>query len=130
MLFRSSEANGVWVKELLNYYDDRSFMKNNNELDTTSNTFIITQMMKEKGFIMNNSFQDKKGYVCFYPNDFFCPKSYKTGKIELTENSYCIHHFAKSWIPFYQKWKNIAKMKFMYWFGVKNIQSIIDFIKK
>ena len=126
----ASVPNGTWINELLNYYENRSFIKPDGSLDTTSNTFIITQMMIEKGFIMNNSIQDLEGYVCFYPNDFFCPKSYKTGKIELTNNSYCIHHFAKSWIPFHIKWKNILKMKLMNVFGPRRIQKMIDFLIK
>jgi len=31
-----------------------------------------------------------------FPKDYFCPKS-RTGIITLTENTYCIHHFAASW---------------------------------
>ena len=126
----ASEKEGVWVTEMLEYYNGRSFIKGNGELDTVSNTFIITQIMKEKGFVMNNSFQEIEDYVSFYPNDYFCPKSYKTGRIELTNNSYTIHHFAKSWIPKSKRWKNIAKMKVMNLFGAERVQRIIDRIKQ
>lgn len=126
----ASEKNGTWVTELLRYYDNRSFIKENGEFDTVSNTFIITQIMKDKGFKMNNSFQEISCYVAFYPNEFFCPKSYKTGKIELTKNSFCIHHFAKSWIPLKKRWRNIVKMKAMNIFGYKRIQFLIDLVKK
>jgi len=125
----ASEKNGKWVTELLAYYNNKSFIKENGELDTESNTSIITKIMKTKGFIMNNSFQEIEDYVTFYPNDYFCPKSYKTGQIELTENSYCIHHFAKSWIPFKSKWRNIIKMKIMNIVGHKNLNKVIDLIK-
>lgn len=126
----ASEADGKWVTELLSYYNERSFIKPENTFDTVSNTFIITKMMVEKGFIMNNSFQEKDNYVSFYPNEYFCPKSYKTGKIELTKNSFCIHHFAKSWIPLKYKWRNIIKMKVMNWIGPQKVQFLIDLIKK
>lgn len=126
----ASEKGGQWVKELLAYYDNKPFVKEDGTLETTSNTYIITQMMKEKGFVMNNKFQEIEGYVTFYPNDYFCPKSYVTGNIDLTKNTYCIHHFAKSWIPFHKKWRNILKMKAMNIFGYKNIQFFIDIIKK
>lgn len=126
----ASEKGSVWATEMLAYYNNRSFVKENGALDTISNTYIITQLMKKKGFKMNNTFQEIEGYVTFYPNDYFCPKSYKTGNIELTENSYCIHHFAKSWIPFRKKWQNILKMKVMRLFGAKNVQKLIDALKK
>lgn len=126
----ASVKDGAWVTELLKYYDNKLFLNLDGRMETTSNTFIITQMMKEKGFIMNNSFQEIKSYVTFYPNDYFCPKSYKTGALELTNNSYCIHHFAKSWIPKDKRYRNIIKMKLMNLFGDKTIQKIIDIVKK
>lgn len=126
----ASESNGIWVSELLDYYTDRSFIRLDGSFDMVSNTYIITQLMLEKGFVMNNKLQEIDNYVTFYPNDFFCPKSYKTGKIELTSNSCCIHHFAKSWIPFHLKWKNIIKMKLMAIFGFKRVQFLVDLYKK
>ena len=126
----ASEKNGAWATEMLAYYDNRPFIKSDGTLDTVSNTFIITQLMREKGFKMNNTLQEIPGYVAFYPNEYFCPKSYKTGNIDLTANSYCIHHFAKSWIPAKKRWRNIAKMKVMNIFGHQNIQKIIDLIKR
>jgi len=126
----ASEKDGEWVTELLEYYDNKPFVNADGTLETTSNTVIITNMMLKKGFVMNNSFQEIKDYVAFYPNDYFCPKSYKTGNIDLTENSYCIHHFAKSWIPMKKKWRNVLKMKAMNFFGYKNIQKAIDIIKR
>lgn len=126
----ASEKNGTWVKELLAYYDNKPFVNADGSMETTSNTFIITQMMKQKGFKMTNSFQEIEGYVAFYPNDYFCPKSYKTGRIELTKNSACIHHFAKSWIPAGKRFRNIAKMKVMNIVGPKPVQFVINLIKR
>ncbi|WP_339837906.1 glycosyltransferase [uncultured Flavobacterium sp.] len=126
----ASVKGSSWSTELLEYYHNKPFVNQDGTLETTSNTFIITQIMKEKGFVMNNTIQKIDGYVSFYTNDYFCPKSYKTGLIELTPNTYCIHHFAKSWIPLKHKWRNIVKMKLMNIIGYKNIQKIIDLIKK
>lgn len=126
----ASEKGSKWASDLLSYYDNRSFIKENGELDIQSNTYIITEMMKEKGFVMNNKFQEIDGYVAFYPNDYFCPKSYKTGSIDLTKNSYCIHHFAKSWIPLKYKWRNIIKLKVIKLFGYNNIERVISILKK
>jgi len=126
----ASEKGGQWVTELLEYYDNRPFINADGSFEMESNTIIITKMMVEKGFVMSNTFQEKEGYVAFYPNDYFCPKSYKTGNIELTANSYCIHHFAKSWVPMKKKWKNVLKLKVMAIFGYKNVQKIIDAVKK
>ena len=126
----ASEKGNPWVSELLEYYDNLSFHNEDGTFKTTSNTYIITQMMKEKGFVMNNTFQEIKGYVTFYPKDYFSPKSYKTGKIEATENSHTIHHFAKSWIPPSRRFRNTLKIKAMNIFGHNTVQKVIDLIKK
>lgn len=125
-----SEKDGRWVNELLSYYTNLPLKVNGSVSDFIPNTLIITKMMIAKGFVMNNSFQEIKDYVTFYPNDYFCPKSYKTGMIKLTGNSYCIHHFAKSWIRIDRRLRNIIKMKLMNIFGFRKIQKLIDIVKK
>ena len=125
----ASVKNSQWATDMLKYYNNRPFVKEDNSLDTLANTFIITKLMQEKGLIINNNYQEIKDYIVFYPNDYFCPKSYKTGQIELTVNSYCIHHFASSWLSKKQKFLNKTKIFLMRIFGFNNIQSIIDFCR-
>lgn len=95
----ASEKGGVWVADLLKDYDNRHFVKEDGSLDTTTNTFLITQTTLKYGLVLNNSFQDIKGVVTLYPSDYFCPKDHTDGLIKLTDNSVCIHHFAGSWLP-------------------------------
>ena len=53
--------------------------------------------MLKVGLKQNNKFQIINDYLYIYPKDYFCPKSYKTNEINITENTFCIHHFAGSW---------------------------------
>ncbi|OPC34855.1 glycosyltransferase family 32 protein [Elizabethkingia miricola] len=93
-----SIRGGQWVSDLLEYYENRSFFLADGGQDVTTNTHIITEFMKqEKGLIMNNTFQKIENYCTIYPSDYFCPKSWKTMDINITSNTYCIHHFAASW---------------------------------
>lgn len=92
----ASEKNGAWATEMYNYYKDKHFVNSDGTLDLTTNVTIITNLMKEK-IIFNNTFQEVVDFICFYPSDVFCPKSHKTGKITITNNTLCIHHFAGSW---------------------------------
>ena len=86
--------------------------------------------MKKKGFILNNTLQKKENYITFYPSDFFCPKDYNTGKIKLTKNSYCVHHFSKSWQPHKQKIK-IALVRILYnILGKKLMNKLVIFKSK
>lgn len=92
----ASEKHSKWIKRLLDYYDGRHFVING-KIDYTTNVLIITDITKKYyGLKQNNKYQDM-GDVVMYPNDYFCPKDHINGEIYLTENSYCIHHFAGSW---------------------------------
>ena len=69
-------------------------------------------------------------FLIMLPKDFFCAKNQGTGVIETTNNTYCIHHFAMSWVPksnllFLSNFKR-ALIKI---FGVKVISKFIDLMQ-
>lgn len=124
----ASERNGLWVSDLLAYYDDRSFYLSDGSPDMTTNTEVITQFMKGKGLILHNSLQEIKNYCTFYPSEYFCPKSWKTKEINITANTYCIHHFAGSWLPAKKWWnKNEFLLKLL---GPKKFERLVAFYGK
>lgn len=93
----ASEKGGTWVKKLLDEYTDLHFIQKDGSLDTTTNVVRITNLTeKEYGLKRVSSYQDL-GDVTLYPHEYFCPKDWQTGKINLTENTYAIHHFKGSW---------------------------------
>lgn len=107
----ASEKGNKWIKDLLDEYDNLSFIKKDGTMDLTTNVIRITNKTKEKyNLIPNDTFQDL-GEVVFYPHDYFCPKDWETGKIFLTENTYTIHHFNGSWHTKKEK-KQINKKKY------------------
>ncbi len=59
---------------------------------------LRTQVLKEHGLRLDGSRQNVDGME-IYPIDFFCPKNYKTGRIQITPNTMSIHHFEASWHP-------------------------------
>lgn len=93
----ASEKNGAWCAEQLRYYDNAVFINADGAMNTTTNTETITNSMKAKGLRMDNTYQELPGLIAFYPSDYFCPKSWKTGEIHLTERTHTIHHFSASW---------------------------------
>ena len=83
-------------KEFLDYYKDKKFINEDGSLDTTTNVAIITGVVSNYGLIKDNSMQTIKGFK-LYPNDYFCPKDFSTGKITITPNTVAVHHFNASW---------------------------------
>lgn len=112
----ASEKNGSWVKDQLTYYENKNFILPDGSLDLTTNVQIISKRMSENGFVVENGYQIYKDCMHVFPKDYFCPKN-RVGKIELTENSYCIHHFNGSWMS--------PKLKFKKFFYHKILGSFI-----
>lgn len=101
----ASEKDGVWAREELKYYDDHHFIRPDGAPDLTTNVEIITNSLVSRGFQLNNEYQDFKGIIHMYPTEYFCPKRPGDAFINVTENTYTIHHFDGSWMPPKQKFK-------------------------
>lgn len=101
----AAEKGNAWIKDLLDEYNDLKFVKDDGSFDLKPNTNRITELSLEKyGLKLNNEYQDlKDGIVTIYPYEYFCPKSVETYQINLTDNSYTIHHFSGSWLPEIEK---------------------------
>lgn len=93
----ASEPNQKAIGDLLKDYDGRHFVNDKGELDLSTNVEAITRYFTDNGMLMNNQKQTVNGFT-MYPYDYFCPKNSRTLKIEVTENSYTIHHFAGTWL--------------------------------
>ena len=124
-----SEKHAEWLKDCLSYYKNRPFIKNDGSFDTKVLPTIVEDELRNHGYDLVNcsSLTEAKMIenthkIPVFPCEYFSPKSYKTGKIEVTDNSYSIHHFAGSWleVPKYEE----IETKFWKLFGLKNLNII------
>lgn len=100
-----SVKNSEWISDLLASYRDRSFYKADGSLDVKPITEMITGFLgREKDVLANNTYQKIDNYCTIYPSEYFYPKSWKTLKMNITPNTYCIHHFAGSWLDKEYTW--------------------------
>ena len=68
-----AKKGNVWIKSLLEYYDDKTFVKDNGELDLKPNTEIITELsVKEFSFNIGDS-KIERGNVSLFPSVYFSP---------------------------------------------------------
>lgn len=75
-------------QEMLAVYDDMQ--------DYVESPKLRTEVLLRHGLRPDGTYQRLDGME-IYPMDYFCPKSWATGKIKITDNTYSIHHFAASW---------------------------------
>lgn len=106
----ASMPNHPMIGELLKEYDDIHFALGNGHIDLTTNVERITKTFLKYGLVLDNTKQTINGFTLL-PKDYLCPKSYVDGKINLTNNTLTIHHFAGSWYTPKEKFKqNVAKL--------------------
>jgi len=106
----AAQKGNVWIKELLKYYDKATFIKSNGKLNLTTNVITITKDTKKlyPKLKLNNTEQHFE-HVSFYPSEYFCPFNCDTRSLNLTPNTFAIHHFVASWSP-----KNYSNSKIKY----------------
>lgn len=92
-----SNKNNKIIKEIMEYYD----LKMNNYYRTIPD--IVTEIFKKYGFVECNKIIVLNNGATIYPKEYFYPKDLITHRLNLTKNSYCIHHFDASWMTKYQK---------------------------
>lgn len=100
----ASEKELPIIKELLEYYTNKKFINADGSFDTTPNTKTITDTFVKYGLKQNNKKQVIKDFT-FYESDYFCPIDCKTKVKKITDNTYTIHWFAGSWLPYKEKLK-------------------------
>lgn len=82
--------------EFLQDYEGDHFKRKDGSLDLTTNVTRITNTCLKYGLKQNNQFQNVNGFTLL-PKDYLCPKDHETKEINITRNTYTIHHFDGSW---------------------------------
>lgn len=85
------------IKEFRDNYEHINFIKEDGSFNQTVCSVFQTEILLKKGLKFDNSIQEIEGLTIF-PAEYFAPKEFFSGKINLTENTYSIHHFDASWV--------------------------------
>lgn len=129
-----AEAKSDWIKNCLEYYHDREFINNYGEMDTTPLPGIMMRQIQKTRNIslipqINDTtidlYQNPK-QLLMLPHDYFCAKDGGTGIVTTTEDTFCIHHFAMSWIPARNRFLTLIKHKLISIIGIKPVYKLID----
>ena len=109
------EKNHFVLKDLLDRYDEMNFIDENGKERNIPCPKLETEVLKKYGFNDKLNEIQKLNDITIYSSEYFSPKSYETGKLEITKNSYSIHHFSMSWVEEdwrelkEKEWQNIEK---------------------
>ncbi|MCQ2106151.1 MAG: glycosyl transferase [Fibrobacter sp.] len=102
-----AEKESCWVKACLDHYENKHFVNEDGSFNTRVLPAVIRDCLIENNFSLKSVETVEEAKLAMennlpvFPFDFFSPKSYATGKIEKTDRTYSIHHFAGTWLPWY-----------------------------
>ena len=112
------EKNNRLMKEMLNYYEGLSFIREDGSFNTTTICIYFTEILKQYGLIGNGKMQ-RCGNITIYPKEYFCPFNDQTGVLNKTENTYAIHWYSKTWMEPKQKIRNKITRALHRFFGTE-----------
>lgn len=107
-----SEKQMPWIKELLNHYTNRHFIKENGSYDMTPLPVILHNTFKDS----YKFYRTKGKSYSIIPNTLFVfPKNYfnsrdSVGAIK-TKDSFCSHNYSGSWVNTSKSFKEMIKKK-------------------
>lgn len=111
-----AEKGDVFLGKCLEYYKNRHFIKEDGSFDMITLPNIMRKVIIENNFKIDT-------YGC----DHFTCKSFQTGKISMTENTYAIHHFAGSWLSEEQRKINEDTRKMSRYVGPLIARNIAEY---
>ncbi|WP_459501953.1 glycosyltransferase family 32 protein [Bacillus sp. C1] len=109
------------IKIFLDSYEGKEFIKEDGNHDELTNVAIVTNILKNAGLKLNGEYQEISGMGVFYPQTYFSPYDYINCRKFITENTYAMHHFYKSWLPLKVRIKGNIKLILAKIIGGNNI---------
>ena len=79
----------------MEYYSGKSFIHNGKQYEEP-NVLYLTDILKEKGLVCNNTSQ-KINDIRIYPREYFCPNPYERARNRLNKSTYAVHYLDSSW---------------------------------
>lgn len=99
-----TEKGNPFIGEILHYYKERHFIRKDGSLDLKIMPEIMMNISnnKWKRKLINSTaeFDHNPTIINVFPFDWFSPID-STGKryvLRMSQNTYCIHHFASAWV--------------------------------
>jgi len=109
-----AEPKLEWVKSCLDYYKDKNFILPNGEFSIEPIPHIMLKILGKKyGLKKIRNIQDfdkNTEKIQILPVEFFSPKPFDSEKFIITQNTYSVHYFEKSWNP-PKKWHSAISPK-------------------
>ncbi len=83
--------------EILTYYKELHFMNEDGTLNEHTVVEYTSNILEKHGWRKEEKIVQNISDITIYPDEYFCPYNYNTGKLTITSNTVSIHHYTASW---------------------------------
>lgn len=83
--------------EILNWYNTHHFITWTGVIEKNV-VDITTEILNKNGIEILDDGVLKSSAILIYPKEYFCPKDYITGEMNITDKTKSIHHYSATWV--------------------------------
>lgn len=112
------------IKKFLDSYEGKTFINEDGSFNVTTNVKIASNIFEKLGIKLNGEYQKIEGIGAIYPLEIFSPYDYRFYEDLRNNDTVCIHHYYKSWLPFSEKLKQRIKKTLIKYMGVKRFKRL------
>lgn len=100
--------------EILNWYNTHHFITWTGVIEKNV-VDITTEILNKNGIEILDDGVLKSSGILIYPKEYFCPKDYITGEMNITDKTKSIHHYSATWVGNKRTYidKVIKRLKFI-----------------
>lgn len=128
LVLYAKEPKNPIIGEMLKVYQNTRFLVNGQENHKVVGAYF-SEILEKHGFVYEDRFQQCDGFTVL-PCTYFCPTDGYGNRYNFSENTYSVHLFAGSWLPFSKRCVRAFKRTCYRLFGMENIQRVMRRIRR
>jgi hypothetical protein len=103
-----AEKENELIKEYIGQYAGRRFLQSDGSLDLTTNVSIVTNILQQRGLILNDAQQVIGDDNIIYPQRYFSPYDSRTGVLSIHLDTIAVHYYSNTWNS--TRWFRLKRM--------------------
>lgn len=99
------EPHNPILKEVMSFYENTHYIFPDGHMEQIPIVPVVTDVLRKYGMPAHINLPTEVDGITIYPWDYFCPIEFMSSKLELTQNTFTIHHYSATWMSMTDKFK-------------------------